>query len=294
MEAPSLLADMDRRLVGHPEAKAAIDSALLDLAGQQLGAPAWMSLGGCYNRQLPLSVSLADPEVEADIDLVQRLLSEGVRIFKIKTGFLEHKDELIRLEQLVDAAGANSSVRVDYNQGLPCFDARRKLVDLDSFGFTFIEQPFAGRYLEQLAELRDHLKTPILADEAVFSLSDLHRTVGLRAADAISIKIMKCGGPRAGAQLAAAAEGAGLSTYGGDMFETAIAHAAGAHMICATKGFDLGCEFYHSTYHLERDLQSEPFWVKDGYVQVPDRPGLGIHVDEDRMRGEALASCVVN
>ena len=75
-----------------------------------------------------------------------------------------------------------------------------------------------------------------------------------------------------------------MACYGGDMFETGIAHLAGTHMIAATPNISLGCEFYQAKYFLEQDLLAEPFPVQNGRVIVPRTPGLGIGVDEDRLR----------
>jgi len=98
---------------------------------------------------------------------------------------------------------------------------------------------------------------------------------------------MKCGGLRAGQTIARMAEAAGWGAYGGDMFETGIAHLAGVHMIAASPGIDMGCEFYHARHHLTRDTLAEPFPDRRGRVHVPDGPGLGVEVDEDFVRAVA-------
>ena len=55
-------------------------------------------------------------------------------------------------------------------------------------------------------------------------------------------------------------------------------------MIAATPNISLGCEFYQPNYYLTEDLLSQRFAVRDGKVQVPTGPGLGIEVDQDRLR----------
>jgi muconate cycloisomerase len=72
------------------------------------------------------------------------------------------------------------------------------------------------------------------------------------------------------------------------MFETGIAHLAGTHMIAATPNISLGCEFYQAKYFLERDLLAAPFPITKGHVIVPKTPGLGVEVDEDRVRHYAI------
>lgn len=272
------------------EAKAALETALLDLAGRQAGLAVCDLLGGRVRDSIPLSVSVANPDFGADRALVRRLYDDGVRLFKLKTGVDSHRFDLMRLEALRGDFPDDLDLRVDYNQGLAPFDALRRLRDVAAFGPTFIEQPVPAVQREAMAALTAALDTPILADESVFSPAEAVRAVRDRICDAVSVKIMKAGGLRRAQEIAAIAEAAGLPAYGGDMFETGIAHLAGTHMIAATPNVSLGCEFYQATYYLEQDLLAMPFPVRDGQVRVPTGPGLGIDVDEDRVRRAAGGS----
>ena len=105
----------------------------------------------------------------------------------------------------------------------------------------------------------------------------------MELADLFSLKIMKSGGIRRALEVAAIARAAGIGVYGGCMFETGIAHAAGTHLMAAIPDLELGCEFYMSTYYLQEDILAEPFPVRNGQVQVPTGPGLGVDVDRARL-----------
>ena len=63
---------------------------------------------------------------------------------------------------------------------------------------------------------------------------------------------------------------------------------APTNMIAATPNISLGCEFYQAKYFLERDLLAEPFPIENGRVIVPKTPGLGLRVDEERVRHYAI------
>ena len=67
------------------------------------------------------------------------------------------------------------------------------------------------------------------------------------------------------------------------MFETSIAHAAGAQLMAALPELNLGCEFYMSTFYAEADIATAPFPVSNGTVQIPNTPGLGVTPDPDRL-----------
>ncbi len=284
---PQIMARADDVLTAHPEAKAALETALLDLVGRQTGAPVWQLLGGRFRETIPLSVSVADPDWDRDRAFVTRIVEdEGIGILKIKTGFAEHGFDLMRAEE-IRTRWPDVQLRIDYNQGLHPHDALRHLRDFDTMGLDFIEQPVPAAQRETMARLTAALDTPVLADEAIFTPEDMIRAVPAGIADAVSVKIMKCGGLRNGLAIARMAEAAGWGAYGGDMFETGIAHLAGTHMIAAAPGIDLGCEFYHARHHLESDTLAAPFPDREGRVHVPDGPGLGIAVDEDRVRRSA-------
>ena len=137
--------------------------------------------------------------------------------------------------------------------------------------------------LAALAAITAALDTPVMADESVFTPADALKVSAGRIADLISIKAQKSGGMLRAREIAAIAAAGGLACYGGDMFETGIACTAGTHLIAATPNISLGCEFYQPNFYLVEDLLAEPFPVKNGKVQLPKGPGLGITVDEDRL-----------
>ncbi len=284
----ALMTAADHAVVGHPEAKAAIEMALFDIVGQASGLPVAELLGGRCRDDIPLSFSVADPDVDRDMEMVKRLYGEGLRLFKMKTGFAGHAADLRRMERFRKELPADAELRIDYNQGMAAHEAIRQLRDVEAFQPAFIEQPVPGHQRAALAEITRALDTPVLADESVFTPSDALLVAANRMADLVSIKIMKHGGMLAGRKIAAICEAAGIACYGGDMFETGIAHLAGTHMIAATPNISLGCEFYQAKYFLERDLLAKPFPIENGRVIVPKGPGLGVEVDEARVRHYAV------
>lgn len=278
-----IMASADRTLVGHPEAKAALECALLDLTGQIAGLPIAELVGGRHRSEIPLSFSIANPDFDADLDDIARIWDDGVRIFKLKTGFSDHAFDLMRLEKLRAKYGEAIRLRIDYNQGLPAYDAIRHIRDLEGFRPDFVEQPVLMHEREALADITRAVDVPIMADESVFNVQEALRGANARMADIFSLKTAKSGGIRRCIEIAAIARAAGIEVYGGCMFETSIAHMAGAHLMAAIPNLTLGCEFYMSTYYAETDLASAPFPVKDGHVHVPSIPGLGTAPDPEKL-----------
>ncbi|MDE2516050.1 MAG: cycloisomerase [Rhodospirillales bacterium] len=279
----AMLADFDRTVMHCSEAKAALETAMLDLLGQRAGLSIGQLLGGCCHAEIPLSFSVANPDFAADLDTVAALFADGVRLFKMKTGFADHAFDAMRLEKLRGVYGDALDLRIDYNQGMRAHEAIPRLRDLERFRPTFFEQPVPRTNLEAMAAITQAIDTPILADESVFNPREALVGAQMRIADLFSLKIMKSGGMRRALEVAAIARAAGIGVYGGCMFETGIAHAAGAHLMAAIPDLTLGCEFYMSTYYLAEDILADPFPVRAGKVIVPQGPGLGVTVDRARL-----------
>ena len=279
----TILTDAARAVVHCTEAKAALDTALHDLAGKLTGRSVCALLGGGDPAPIPLSCSIADPDFEADKALLERLAADGVGIVKLKTGFAGHAFDLKRLEW-IRAHHPEMRIRIDYNQGLTRDEALAQVPEVARFAPDFIEQPVAAGDWATMADLRMRLDVHLLADESVFGPEDMARAVREGICDGVSVKIMKTGGLKRAQAVARLAAGAGLLAYGGDMFETGLAHLAGAHMIAATPEITLGCEFYQARYFLAEDLLATPFPVRDGHVILLPGPGLGIDPVMERIR----------
>lgn len=280
----ALMRAIDKALVGHTEGKAAIEMALLDIAGKRLGVPVAQLLGGVYRHEVPLSVSIANPDFEEDYDFAVQRAKEGINIFKVKTGFASHAEDLQRLERLRRDLPDGADIRVDYNQGLDPWNAIRLIKDVETFRPTFVEQPVKRDQRAAMAAITRAIDTPIMADESVFNPAEAVEMVRDHVADLVSIKIMKSGGIFRAREVAAIAEAAGITAYGGTMFEGGLAIAAGLHMVAATPNVSLGAEFYTSTFVMGVDILATPIVIERGMTQVPTGPGLGVEVNEDNVR----------
>ncbi len=279
----------EKAVVGHPEAKAALEMALLDLTGKISGLSVSELIGGRMRADIAMSFSVANPDFEADLDDIAAMWTEGVRIFKLKTGFAEHAFDLMRMEKLRSRYGDEADIRIDYNQGLPAYDALRMIRDFAAFRPTFVEQPVRMHEREALAHITKEVDIPIMADESVFDAPTALHGARIRIADIFSLKVMKSGGIRRAREVAAIARAAGIDVYGGCMFETGLAHTAGVHLMASIPDLRLGCEFYMASYYARDDILTEAFAIQNGRVLVPDGPGLGVEVNPEKLEKYAVA-----
>lgn len=282
-----ILARMEARLYGNAGAKALLEMALLDIQGKHFGVPVHDLLGGCVRERFPISRSVSQSDLEKDVQETQEYVREGYRILKVKVGILEVPQDLERIAAVREAAGPTISLRADANQGWTGPEAQQFLEGVREYGLAFVEQPLPAWDVEGLAGLRRKFSVPIMADESAATEHDLLRIIKAEAADFISIKLLKAGGILGARRVAALARCAGIQCYLGSQAETSIGTAAGLHLALATEGFDHGGEIYGPAFFVE-DLVRQPVPIREGYMYPLEAPGLGVELDEDKLRAFAV------
>lgn len=289
----SVLDKLDRAAKGYPYAKASIDVALHDLNGKAQGVPVYRLLGGLYREKIRLAHSLGILELERLLAEVEAAVGEGVRTIKLKVGFDVERDvETVR--RVRELVGDTIEVTVDANQGWP--DAKtaiQAIRRMEAHNVLFVEQPVEG--LRQMAQVAQAVDTHVMADESAWNLYDILEIARLGAAEAISLYTTKPGGLQGAMKAAAVAQAAGFSCNVNGSAETGVGNAANLHLAAAAKAVVHACVVPVSapaeslpTQVVGRfytdDIIAEPFIYNDGHLVVPDRPGLGVELDEEKVR----------
>jgi muconate cycloisomerase len=292
LEIGPLHAAMDRVVKGHPYARAAVDIALYDLAGQALGIPVYQLLGGAHRDRIEIAHSLGIMENNRAVAEAEQAVAEGAKTIKAKTGLDPRRDiELVRM--LRSALGPDVRIRVDANEGYRSVsEAIRTTEAMIPYDIAFTEQPVAD--LEDMAAIARRVSVPVMADESAWTAHDILRIHALRAAELISLYVTKPGGLFRAREVAAAAEAAGLRCDIGGSIEMGVGNAANLHLGAATRIAELAsvCPVSRpaealqgqiaGVYYLD-DIISAPFGYEDGAVLVPQGPGLGVQVDEQKL-----------
>lgn len=285
-------AEMDRVVKGHPYAKAAVDIALYDLAGQILGVPVYQLLGGPHRDRIGIAHSLGIMENDRAVAEAEQALAEGATTIKIKAGLDPQRDiELLR--RLREMAGPAVHLRVDANEGYrSATEAIRITRRMQEYDIVLMEQPVAG--IEDMAAIAHAVDVPIMADESAWTPQDILRIRTLRAAELISLYVTKPGGLFRAREVAAVAEASGLRCDIGGSIEMGVGCAANLHLGAATRIAELAsvCPVNRpaaswngqiaGVYYLD-DIITEPFEYENGSVLVPQGSGLGVRVDEEKL-----------
>jgi muconate cycloisomerase len=284
---------MDKAVKGYPYSKAAIDGALYDVVGKALNVPAYQLLGGLFRERIPIAHSLGLMEIERAVDEAGRATAEGVKTIKLKGG-VEPRRDIDLVARIRAAAGPGVKICVDANQGYStpklAVQVTRAMAEFD---LLYMEQPVEG--IDRMAEVARRVETPIMADESAWTAQDVLEIARKKAADVISIYTTKPGGMFKAKQVAAVAQAAGLPCNVNGSVETGVGNAANIHLAASTGVVTLGCVVPVSTpkekagqgiagIYYSDDIIIEPFAFENGDIIVPTKPGLGIELDEEKLK----------
>lgn len=272
---------MDEALYPSLYAKAGILDAIHDLQGKLLGVPVYALLGGKVRDRvgacavLPIKDSLAET-----LEGAEAFRRRGFRSFTVKVGVDPAAE--VELVRAVRDRFPDAILRVDANASMDFDGALALLRKLAPCDLDAAEQMVPMWDLDGMAELGRQTGIPMMADESVFTTHDLMDVIKRRAAGVVQTKVAKNGGIWHMQRLWTLAQAADLRIYPGNHPCTSIASASVAHLAAAWPGPLLdGAWAVGITGAFAADVVREPLVVADGAVEVPDRPGLGVELDDD-------------
>lgn len=279
----AVMARITRHVVGNTFAKCAVETALLDAQGKRTGLPVSELLGGRVRERLPVLWTLASGNTVRDIDEAERMIAaRRHNAFKLKIGTRPVEDDVAHVAAIKRALGDRASVRVDVNMAWDEPTAARGIAMLADAGCDLVEQPIARHNRAGMARLSARSAIPIMADEALNGPATAYDYASAAAANVFAVKVEQSGGLFAARQVQAIADAAGVALYGGTMLEAAIGTIASAHTFATFPALSFGTELFGPLL-LTEEILEQPLDYSDFSLAVPDGPGLGIALDEDRV-----------
>jgi L-Ala-D/L-Glu epimerase len=258
---PFALEEILGSLGGDAAGRAALDAALHDWIGRRLGVPVWRLLG-LSRRIPPTSYTIGLDTLEGTRARAHR--ARGYRALKVKVG---GRDDLARLEAV--RAESDAPLRVDANEGWTLEQARELVPALVELGVELIEQPFPADDLDSFRALRElQPRPPLVVDEGCHDLGDVAGCA--EYADAVNVKLAKCGGLREAVRMVHAARALGLRTMLGCMIESELGIAPAAQIASLFDWVDL------DGHLLLADRPFAGLELSDGRVLPSEAPGLGV------------------
>ena len=274
-----LLARVTATVPGHPSAGAGVDVALHDLAARRAGVPLAVLLCGCAGEvptnvpnDVPTDVTVAAGDAARLAAVARDRVADGFTALKLKVG-TDAATDAARVRAVRSAVGPSVVIRLDANQGWTPDQAIRVIRELEDTGagVELVEQPVPAADLDGLARVTAAVATPVMADEAVFTLADLNAVIERGAARLVNVKLAKAGGlaPARDQLLLAAAHGIG--TMVGSMMETGVGVAAAGSLVAAV-GTTLVCDLDAAWWLADG---AAPVSYDAGVLRLAGSPGLG-------------------
>jgi muconate cycloisomerase len=269
---------------GQPIAKCALDVALHDLVCRKLGIPLQAWLGAKRADRIPLARLVSASSPEQAVQITRQGLAEGYCGFKVKVG--HHKALDVELVRAVIEAAPGAYIGPDANQAYTLEEAMRMAKAFERLGVTLFEQPVPMADVYAMKKLASATAMTIVLDEAAIGIPYVIELIRREAVAGLAIKVSKVGGVHYARQMCDLALNAGLKLIGSGLQDAPIGFAASVHLFAAygiTDPVDLnGPQF------IAEDYLEQPFPVERQVALVPTAPGLGIEIDEQKVRQFAL------
>ena len=264
--------------------QAAIGDALYDLVGKLLGVPVYDLLGGQCRDTVPVGLALGiTSPPEAMIEQAEAAYQQGYRHIRIKIGMNPDVD-VENIRRVREHFGDKIILRADANGGMIFPDALRLLKKLEAFDLDIVEQPIPHWDLDGMATLCRAVAIPLSADESLTTDHSLVEIVRREAAKIIQTKTAKNGGLYYIRKLWDAADAAGVGIFPGNHPSTSVAVASVAHLCAAWPALPIVGDFQTGLCDmLSTDIATTPVRVENGRLTVPNGPGLGIQLDEEKL-----------
>ncbi len=273
---------MDFAAPTYPMSKAPLDLALWDIMGKALGQPVYRLLGGLTKRRFPL-VGLIGIGTEGEVCADGlRYVEEGYTGLRLKIGPKRNVDNTRALR---DAVGDDVTIRVDCNQCYSTHEAIRVIKAIERYDVELVEQPTVWWDFKALAEVAKAVDTPIMPHESVFQISDVKALIDLGAMDVLGLKMYRPGGGITSARrLLDMAKLRNIPCLLHDDVELGVSLAAATHFIAARYN-DLAFKPELSGYPewIADDVVTPPVAIEEGHAEVPEGPGLGVELDEEKV-----------
>jgi muconate cycloisomerase len=281
------VAAMSPRMYANNAAKAAIEIALHDLVGRATGRPAHALLGGKQRSRMAILGVIGTGELASDLREAESKKAQGYASFKIKVGIDRPLVDAERTRRICALIGPSALISSDANQGWSADEAVQYVRAVADAGLAFFEQPVHADDTAGMATVAKAANmagnVAIGADESIHSLEDLRRFAERHAARGVSLKTIKLGGMRAVMEAGRLCERLGLNVnVAAKTGESSIACAAAMHIAAALPQIAWGLTLSHEG--LAEDVTARPILIERGHVEISDAPGLGVEVDEERVR----------
>jgi L-alanine-DL-glutamate epimerase-like enolase superfamily enzyme len=260
------IVDACRRVDDVPEAFAAIDLALWDRAGRRAGRPVASLIADTPAAAVPVNATLSALDRAGAVEQAMDAVEQGFGCLKVKVGV---GDDAGRVAAVRASAGPRVALRLDANGAWSVEQAVRSIETLSPVGLELVEEPVHG--LAAVREVRERVATRVAIDETAAE----HGALSAGVADAVCLKVSRCGGISGLLAAATLVRASGAEVYVSSTLDGPLGIAAGVHAAAAlaSRGPLPACGL--ATLAMFEDVRAT-LAIRQGQIAVPTEPGLGV------------------
>jgi galactonate dehydratase len=275
-----------------------IEQALWDIAGKVAGQPVFNLLGGrcrdsvrVYANGWSYASEFTRDEIAVAADRARGLVERGFTALKFDPFPGPWRQHVTREEErsavacvaaVREAVGSDIDLLIEVHRRLAPANAIRVARMLEEYEPYWYEEPVSGRNVDALAEVRRATRIPIVSGEELYGKIEFRELLERRAVDVINPDVANCGGILELKEIAAMAEPHLVAVAPHNYNSTTVALAATIQAAATMPNF-LITEYFVDAEVRGRELVSHPLEPVGGVIALPDGPGLGLELDEERL-----------
>ncbi|HUX96534.1 MAG TPA: mandelate racemase/muconate lactonizing enzyme family protein [Bacteroidales bacterium] len=261
-----------------------VDMALWDIMGKSSGKPVHKLLGGSYTDKVRPYASALMPETKDDVKrMTEKYAALGYQAIKFGWGPLGYDviSDLELIETARKSAGDRIEIMIDIGKRYKLKQAMYMARALEQLNIYWLEEPLPAEDYKGYRKLADSTTINIATGEEESGRLSFSRLINESHVDIIQPDISRCGGLTEAKKIAAIAADNNIILVP-HAFKTGILVAATIQFIASMPHIPF-LEFSVTESAIRKELLAHPFEIKDGFICVPEAPGLGIELNPDVM-----------
>ena len=271
-----------------------LEQAMWDIAGKAYGAPVHKLIGGACRDKIRVYAngwSGGAPTPGALAERASEVMEMGFTALKFDpipgpwrtyVGKDVERAAVANVRAVRDAVGPDVDILVEMHRRLAPMHAVRIARDIEEYRPFWYEEPVLAENIDALAEVRRSISIPVVTGEELYTKFEFREVFEKRAADILNPDVCNVGGILELKEIAAMAEPYFVVISPHNFNSTTLGLAATLQVSAAIPNF-LITEYFVNLEEFGRDIARTPFEARDGYISVPDAPGIGIDLDEERL-----------
>ena len=271
-------------------ALSAVEMALWDILGKSLNVPVYRLLGGKYHEKVRIYVNgwfAGAKEPEEFGEKARIAVQKGITAMKwdpfgksyLQISNTDLDKALRNIAAVREAVGNSVDLLIEGHGRFDVPTGIKIAKELEQFKPMWFEEPTPPDNLEALKAVRDKSPVAISAGERLYSRWDYRKLFDIRAADYIQPDISHAGGISELKKIAAEAETRYIP-FAPHNPSGPVANAASLQLAACCTNFAI-LEIMYQDVAWRKDVTSECLRYEDGFMYIPDGPGLGIEIDEE-------------